>query len=98
VREAVDGGQAVQAAADASWPIDVVLLDYHLPDTSDLELLTAMRCLLPQSDLILMTADESSDLVSRACALGASGVLRKPFNMAELAPFADAHRDRGRSH
>jgi two-component system nitrogen regulation response regulator GlnG len=75
---------AIAANADA---IDVVFLDFRLPDSKDLMLLTVIRQLLPDSAVVLMTAYGSSDLTSAACALGAYRVVSKPFDIQDVEPL-----------
>jgi two-component system response regulator AtoC len=54
--EAIDGAMAERAVAEASRSFDVVLLDFRLPDSNDLTLLTRLRQLAPDTQVILMTA------------------------------------------
>lgn len=44
------------ALTAATEPVDVVLLDYRLPDSNDLTLLATIRRLAPGSSVVLMTA------------------------------------------
>src|SRR5262245_13407843 len=84
VVEAVDGAAAIRALNDASAPIDAVLLDYRLPDSSDLTLLATIRRLAPHSPVVLMTAYSTPDVIRGATELGAHAVLTKPFEMDDL--------------
>ena len=54
--EAGDGCSAVDAVTTTRRPFDVVLLDFRLPDSDDLSLLSRIRRLAPQSRIIVMTA------------------------------------------
>jgi len=83
VTEADDGKGALRAAA-VDRP-DVVLLDFRLPDSEDLNLLAAIRRLLPSSQVILMTAFGTADVVDGALNLGAYRVMTKPFEMDAVA-------------
>ena len=49
VIEAGTGAQAIRALADAAAPVDVILLDYQLPDVRSLALLSTVRRLWPGS-------------------------------------------------
>jgi DNA-binding NtrC family response regulator len=82
VTDANDGASAIQAMASA----DVVLLDLHLPDSSDLLVLAAMRQLSPKVPIILMTAFATPEVRSEAVRLGAFAVLDKPFDMSDISP------------
>jgi len=98
VREAGDGETAMRAIVDPRWPVDVVVVDYHLPDTQSLELLSEMRRMRPECRIILMTADPDPDLTRRALALGARWVLSKPFEMSALESLVlGADRTRARA-
>ena len=54
--EAESGAAAVRALTNYAEAVDVVMLDYRLPDSNDLTLLAAIRRLSPSSGVILMTA------------------------------------------
>ena len=83
VIEAPDGAAAVEALTD-SPPADAVLLDYRLPDSRDLTLLTRIRRLAPVTPVVLMTAFGTPALFDHARELGAYEVLSKPFDIYEL--------------
>jgi DNA-binding NtrC family response regulator len=84
VIEATSASSARDAMSHASGSIDVVLLDYRLPDSNDLHLLEDIRRRLPRSAVVLMTAFGTPELVQRALDLGAYRVLSKPFDMHEV--------------
>jgi DNA-binding NtrC family response regulator len=83
VTEAQDAASALKALADASGP-DVVLLDFRLPDSNNLDLLARIRQIAPAASVIMMTAFGTPDVTAGALKLGASRVLNKPFNMRDL--------------
>lgn len=87
VVEASDATSAVRALDGTTEPIDVVLLDYHLPDSNDLGLLARIRRLLPRSAVLMMTAFGTPEMVRGALELGACGVVDKPFDMHALEPM-----------
>ena len=84
VLEASDGAQTVRALADATNQPDVVLLDYRLPDSNDLTLLSKVRQMAPRAAVIMMTAYGIPEMFERAVAMGAYCVLAKPFDVGEL--------------
>jgi DNA-binding NtrC family response regulator len=84
VVEADNAAAALRAVAGAAKPLDVVLLDYRLPDSADLSLLAKLRQLAPHAAVIFMTAFGSPDVVEGALSLGAYRVLGKPFEIGEL--------------
>jgi DNA-binding NtrC family response regulator len=84
VVEAGSAGAAVQALRNAPTPIDVVLLDYRLPDSDDLDLLADIRRMSPDSAVLMMTAFGTPDVTKGAIDLGAHRILNKPFDMLGL--------------
>lgn len=84
VVEASSATTAVQALHDARQAIDVVLLDYRLPDSNDLGLLANIRQLHPDSAVVMMTAYGTPEVAERALKLGAYRVVDKPFDMHAL--------------
>lgn len=84
VIEAADALTAIQALTNSVVPVDVVVLDYRLPDSRDLALLAAIRRLSPRSVVMLMTAYGSPELTRDALDLGASQVMYKPFDLHDL--------------
>jgi two-component system response regulator HydG len=63
---------------------DVVLLDYQLPDSFDLGLLSTVRRLAPHSQVILMSAYRTPQMTRDALAIGAYRVIDKPIDMREV--------------
>jgi len=94
VAEAADGASALRAL-DEHGPFDVIILDYRLPDSNDLNLLASIRRLAPQAAIVMMTAYGTPEVTSGAIALGAYRVVPKPFEMRDLAALVtQAHHDR----
>jgi two-component system response regulator QseB len=85
VVEAHDGREALCVLNGLSKPVDVVLLDYRLPDSDNLTLLSTIRRMAPTSQVIMMTAFGTPDVVRGALELGAERVMNKPFEMREVA-------------
>lgn len=93
VIEAVSASTAREAITTASQPIDVVLLDFRLPDSNDLGLLEEVQRLLPQSAIVLMTAFGTPDVLEEARDRGAYCVLSKPFDLHGVERLVtEAHR------
>ena len=84
VVEVGDGSSAVRSVS-AGEPFDVVLLDYRLPDSNNLELLANIRTLAPAAAVIMMTAFGTPEVLAGALALGAYRVILKPFEVHEVA-------------
>jgi DNA-binding NtrC family response regulator len=91
VMEATSAATAVKALEDED-DIDVVLLDYRLPDSNDLGLLANVRRLQPRSAVVMMTAYGTPEMTESALALGAHRVVGKPFDMRALESLVvEAH-------
>lgn len=92
VAEAGDAETTLRTIGESPRPPDVVLLDYRLPDPSDLGLLAAIRREVPTAQVIVMTAHGFTEIAARALELGAYRVVGKPFSVHELvALVAEAH-------
>ncbi len=65
-------------------PLDLVLLDYVLPDVSGLAILRAIKQLFPQVLVMLMTGFGSEDIAVEAFRAGARDYLRKPISLRDL--------------
>lgn len=97
VTEAGDAAGAIGMIADQGPPPDVVLLDYRLPDSDDLGLLSAIRKAAPDAQVILMTAYGTPEVVNGAMALGAYRVVSKPFEIHDLCALVlEAHASRAK--
>ena len=86
VEEAGDGATALRTLTDHdNGTFDVVLLDYRLPDSNDLNLLSEIRRVAPQSAVVMMTAYGTPEVISGALQLGAYRVVSKPFEVHDMA-------------
>jgi DNA-binding NtrC family response regulator len=85
VVEGRDAAEARKAVRDADHRPDLVLLDYRLPDSNDLGLLTTIRREAPTVPVILMTAHGTAEVVKGALDLGAYRVVSKPFEVHDMA-------------
>jgi two-component system NtrC family response regulator len=85
VAEAGNREAALRTVSSAPEPFDVVLLDYRLPDSNDLDLLATIRQRLPATAVILMTAFGAPEVARGALQLGAFRVVAKPFEVDEIA-------------
>jgi DNA-binding NtrC family response regulator len=95
VTEAGSGAAAVRPLSDAREPMDVVLLDYKLPDVMNLSLLATVRRLSPSSRVILMSASATQEIAGDALALGAAHLVNKPIDMHDVPALVhDAARSR----
>jgi DNA-binding NtrC family response regulator len=96
VTESWDAATAMRALTESRVPMDVVLLDFRLPDSNDLRLLAAIRRQAPSSAVVMMTAHGTPETVAAAVALGVHAVIAKPFDLNRVGTvLADACQARG---
>jgi DNA-binding NtrC family response regulator len=95
--EAVDAVSALAAVRRAERPFDVILLDLRLPDCSDLALLSALRRLAPSTQVVLMTAYGTPEIVQGAIELGAFRVVGKPLEMSDVSSLVAHASEAGRA-
>ncbi len=91
VEDATDAASALKIVTTSPRPFAAVVLDLRLPDMNDLSLLATLRQLLPNTQLILMTAFGTPDILADARAIGAE-VLLKPFELSELSRLILEHQ------
>jgi DNA-binding NtrC family response regulator len=95
VFEAGDAESAVQAVTAAAVPFDVAFLDFRLPDSNDLALMSRLRRLAPSTQIIFMTAHGTPEVLQGALDLGAFCVISKPFEISQIPPLVKrAHTSR----
>ena len=92
VAEACDGKNALALLRDPFFRIDVVMLDYRLPDLNGLQVLSAIRAVSPRSRVVLMTAYGTPEVAAEAVRLGAICVVDKPIEMEDVAALVQRVR------
>jgi two-component system response regulator AtoC len=81
----VEADTAAGALAKSADGVDLVLLDYKLPDGDGIEVLKRLKERDPDALVILLTAHVSVDLAVEAMKQGAYHYANKPFNLDEVA-------------
>jgi DNA-binding NtrC family response regulator len=81
----VEAGLAKDALSRFGPDIDLVLLDYRLPDSDGLKVLKQMKTAEPDVPIILLTAFSSVETAVEAMKQGAYHYANKPFNLDELS-------------
>ena len=86
VLEANTAAQAIEAAAGR---VDLVLLDYRLPDGDGITALRRILALSPDTRVILMTAFSTVENAADAVKQGAFGYVSKPFNLDDVSSLVN---------
>jgi DNA-binding NtrC family response regulator len=90
VSEAADAAAARSAMIQGGAPPAVIILDYRLPDSNDLDLLASIKHLAPSAAVIMMTAYGTPDMIKGALDLGAYRVVSKPFEIEQMSSLVSA--------
>jgi DNA-binding NtrC family response regulator len=81
----LEAATAAAALEQAGEGVDLILLDFRLPDSDGLAVLKRVKELYPDTLVILMTAYSTIDNAVEAIKLGAFHYINKPFNVDEVA-------------
>jgi two-component system response regulator AtoC len=85
----LEAGTAAEALEQAAAAVDLVLLDFKLPDGDGLSVLQRIKQTSPDTLVILMTAYSTIESAVEAMKLGAYHYVNKPFNLDEVALLVD---------
>src|SRR5580700_5676201 len=88
VGEASNGTEAVEKAVELKP--DVVLLDLGMPELNGFEATRRIREILPQTEVLVLSVNDSEQVVRKALASGARGYLVKSDAGRELLAAIDA--------
>jgi DNA-binding response OmpR family regulator len=87
---AATGHDALGVLRQPLCPIDVVVLDVHLPDVSGIDVCARLRERYPRLPVIVCTGLATPDEVAQLLRLGARRYLQKPVTPDELLATVEA--------
>jgi DNA-binding NarL/FixJ family response regulator len=77
-------GSVAMARELAGQPVDVVLMDYRLPDGTGVDAVRAVRARRPAARIIMLTGQSSDELILEAIQAGADGYMTKDQAIGEV--------------
>ena len=95
VIECSDGRQALDSLEEAGDSVDLVLLDYRMPNLNGIEVFDAIHAASPGLPVILMSGAIKASQLESLRARGLRSVLRKPCSRDELLREVSAALDDG---
>ncbi len=90
VLTARDGHDAVNVLRMPLSPIDVVVLDVHLPDVSGIDVCARLREVSPDLPVVVCTGEAEPEEMARLLELGVHRYFRKPIGADELLATVEA--------
>lgn len=88
VAVAASGREGIEQARRVRF--GVTITDLRLPDMNGLEVIRAVREIDTDAAIILCTSHGTPELYAQALALGACGVIAKPFTPSEIIQLVSA--------
>ena len=82
--ETAENGEEVLEKFHQGRPLDLVILDYHLPGMSGLEVVQRLKTFYPRTEVLVASGFFSNREKEQLTAGGARGFLDKPFRLREL--------------
>jgi two-component system sensor histidine kinase ChiS len=90
VLNAATGHDAIAVVQSATQPIDVLLLDVHLPDVSGVDLCARLREIAPALPVVVCSGEAEPAEVARLLELGVRRYFQKPIAPDELLATVEA--------
>jgi DNA-binding NtrC family response regulator len=82
VLSASSGREAVRILGES--PVDVVVLDVKMPDMDGIQTLKAIKKILPEVEVLMLTGHANVEVAIQGLELGAFDYLMKPMDIDEL--------------
>ncbi len=77
--------------------IDLLLLDYHMPRSSGLDVLRNVRSLAPNLPVLILTVEEGPEVARELLLNGADDFINKPIRLADFASRINLNRKLAKS-
>jgi DNA-binding response OmpR family regulator len=87
--DALCRGGGVAEALRGTTPYSIVLVSYHFPGTSGVEIIRLIRETEHRRKTPILMVAGSPDVTGEALAAGADAVMRKPVNVSKLIAVVD---------
>ena len=85
----IEAGTAASALEQITGGVDLVLLDFRLPDGDGLTLLRRIKDIVPDTPIMLMTAFSTVENAVEAMKHGAYHYFNKPFDLDDVAAIVE---------
>lgn len=82
IHQAADGAQAL--ASFSAIDLDLVIVDYQLPDLNGIDLLQKMKAVQPALPVVVLSGHEDAGMIRQALSHGASGYIPKNLDPEEI--------------
>ncbi len=79
-----------------TWAPDIVMLDVNMPETNGLDILQEIKDKGIDTEVIMLTADDTAETAVKAMKIGATDYLTKPLNIEEVKIVIEKILEKGR--
>lgn len=95
---AKNGSEGLELAKQQDF--DLLFLDLKMPGVDGAEIFREVKTIKPDLPVVIITGYPNSDMMNRALAHGPFGIIKKPFNNADIIAavesFLPATKDKGK--
>jgi DNA-binding NarL/FixJ family response regulator len=95
VRNVFEASNVVEFVAHLKSPVDIAVMDYRLPDTNGLELISMLKKDPREVKVIMLTGIEGSELILNLLKAGVHGIIHKLDGYKEIRNAIQAVSENG---